>query len=101
MMIILIFKFLSIILLLIALLAIYSDFFYQCKNHKSILSALKMECFLESYQQIHTKYSLNAMQDVKRLLDERNFNFILSEIQISEFNVSKFFFNLNELLYKL
>ncbi|VDN90760.1 unnamed protein product [Brugia pahangi] len=62
------------------------EFFYQCKNHKSILSALKMESFLQYYEQMHMKYLPNAAEHTKKLIEKKFIRSSLYESQIREFN---------------
>nr|CDQ03123.1 Bm1071, isoform a [Brugia malayi] len=62
------------------------EFLYQCKNHKSILSALKMESFLQYYEQMHMKYLPNAAEHTKKLIERKFIRSSLYESQIREFN---------------
>ncbi|KAL3993954.1 Prominin family protein [Acanthocheilonema viteae] len=62
------------------------EFLYQCKNDKSILTALKIETFMQSYEEMYAKYLSNATQHAKQLLETEYFNLTLSDIQMHEFN---------------
>uniref|UniRef100_A0AAF5PX78 Uncharacterized protein n=2 Tax=Wuchereria bancrofti TaxID=6293 RepID=A0AAF5PX78_WUCBA len=76
------------------------EFLYQCKNHKSILSALQMESFLQYYEQMHTKYLPNAAEHTKKLIERKFIRPSLDESQIREFNnTSKELVKLKENLF--
>uniref|UniRef100_A0A915PVU9 Prominin-like protein n=1 Tax=Setaria digitata TaxID=48799 RepID=A0A915PVU9_9BILA len=62
------------------------EFLNQCKNYKSILSALEMESFLQYHKQLYVKYLPNALQNAKWLITGHYFKSYLSEAQVHKFD---------------